>query len=425
MPEGLSRRSLIRYALLASAGAGATAFTVLHGAADPRPARSAPGPDRKISDSYTDFRGVRSDCAVTVLEGFVPVDQELPWDTTDRWRLCAGALAGQRAGSSFNSYNGLHNSLEVITVEFESDLTELGIHFTNRGNMCCWVTVDDQLISTGPIFAILPDGECSVHVTTPFSPGTKHTWKIGLPKGYWRGLSTNRDAAFVPTPRKFQLAMVSASIIQGVEVQNAAGPGLAGELSSWSPAGQIEMRCGIDVWRMAQAATGYGAEGDGFGSAGLFGSDERISALAAIPGLDAIAVWDTGLSDDTSSPAAIAGLIDAAQSCWTAMNRAQPGVPLIVIGFHRPTANLIGTGLDTANTRLKEAAERHTGVTAFIDAFNESPITGTGRDGSPAYDGNADLLVASDGVHLTAAGAQVMGEFFAQKIGDVLVPAKG
>lgn len=425
MTEQLSRRNLLRYALLAASGAGATAFAILQEGDDPPVPHNATARQRRISDSYTKFRGIRSDCTVSVLSGFAPADQQLPWDTAGRWRLCAGTLAGQHGGSSFNSYDGIHNSLEVITLEFESDLTELGIHFTNRGNMCCWVSVDDQLIGADPIFATVPDGDCSVRIATPFSPGTTRTWRIGLPKGYWRGLSTNRDAELAPTSRNFQLAMVAASIIQGVEIQNAVGPGIAGELSAWSPAGQMEMRNGLDVWRMAQAATGYCAEGDGLGAAGLYGSDERISALASIAGLDAMAVWDTGLSEDTGSPAAISKLIDAAGSCWTAMNHAQPGVPLIVIGFHRPSVNLIGTGLDIANSKLKEAAVGHRGVTAFIDAFNESPITGTGHDGSPAYDGNADSLVASDGVHLTAAGARVMGEFFGQKIGEVLIPVKG
>jgi hypothetical protein len=411
----------MRYALLTASGAAATAFSVLGHRTDIAPAPTGEKRQRRISDSYTSFRGVRSDCTVSVLGGFAPAEQEFPWDTAGRWRICAGAPVGQHGGSCFNSYDGIQRSLEVITVEFESDLTELRIHFTNRANMCCWATVDDQLIGAEPIFALVPDGDCTILIATPFTPDRTRTWRIGLPKTYWRGLSTNPDARLSATPRRFRLAMVSASIIQGIEIQNAVGPGVAGELSAWSPAGQLEMRNGIDVWRMAQAATGYRADG-GVGAAGHFGSQERIAALSSIPAVDAMVVWDTGLSEDTSSPAVISDLIEAAQSCWTAMNRAQPGVPLIVIGFHRPSTTLIGTGLNTANTELRAAAAGHPGVTAFIDAFDESPITGTGRDGAPAHDGNADTLIASDGVHLTAAGAEAMGEFFGLKIGEVSIP---
>lgn len=424
MVKQISRRDLMRYGL-GITGVSAAAYFIIN--ADTEAETSAVGSTekRKVSTRYTEFLGVRSDCPTTVLSGYVPYDQELPWNTPDQWRTCAGVVAGQNGGSGINCYDGIPHSCEVTTLEFRSDLTELGLHFTNRSNKSCWVTVDDQLISAGPIFAALPDGECSVRVATNFSPGTMRKWRIGLPIGPWRGLSTNREAKLVPTARAFQLAFVSASIIQGIEIQNAAGPGIAGDISPWSPAGQLEIRCGIDVWRMAQAGTGYNAEGPGFGPAGLFGSKERISALASIPSPDLMVVWDTGLSDDTKSPEAIERLVDSAQSCWTAMNQAQPDVPLIVIGTFKPTDKLIGTGLDVANTKLKAAAARHRGVTAFIDVFNESPVKGTGHDQSPSSDGTADSLIASDGIHLTAEGAEVMGEFFARKIGDVLIPMRG
>lgn len=423
MAKQISRRDVIRYGL-GLTSVGAAAYFMVDADTEAKAPAVGALPKRKISTRYSNFRGVRSDCLVTVVSDYVPYEQELPWSTTDQWRICAGAVAGQTGGSAINCYDGIPHSCEVTTVEFQSDLTELGLHFTNRNNKSCWVTVDDQLISAGPIFAVLPDGECSVRITTNFSPGTMRKWRIGLPIGPWRGLSTNREARLVPTDRSFQLAFVSASIIQGIEIEDAAGPGIAGDISPWSPAGQLEMRCGIDVWRLAQAGTGYRAEGPGFGPVGLFGSPERISALASLSGLDAMVVWDTGLSDDTKSPEAIDRLVDSAQSCWAAMNKAQPGVPLIVIGTFKPSDKLIGTGLDAANTKIRAAAASHPGVTAYVDMFNESPIRGTGRTNSPSYDGNADSLIATDGIHLTADGAQVVGEFFARKIGDVLIPMK-
>lgn len=423
MAKQISRRDLMRYGL-GAAGAGAAAFFIINADTEAEVPTNGPPQKRRISSNYTEFRGTRSDCQATVQSGYVPYDQELPWNTPDQWRICAGKVAGQIGGSGVNCYDGISRSCEVTTVEFRSDLTKLGLHFTNRNNKSCWVTVDDQLISSGPIFAALPDGECSISIETNFSPGTMRKWRIGLPIGPWRGLSTNREAKLVSTAPAFRLAFVSASIIQGVEIQNAAGPGIAGDISPWSPAGQLEIRCGIDVWRMAQAGTGYRSEGPGLGPAGLFGSTERISALASIPDLDAMVVWDTGLSEDTDSPEAVERLVDSAAACWSAMNQAQPDVPLIVIGTFKPTDKLIGTGLDVANTRIQAAAEKHRGVTAYIDVFNECPIRGTGHDDSPSGDGNADSLIANDGIHLTAEGAQVIGEFFARKIGDVLIPMK-
>ena len=65
---------------------------------------------------------------------------------------------------------------------------------------------------------------------------------------------------------------------------------------------------------------------------------------------------------------------------------------------------------------MRNAANASPAVAAFLDLRNPQIITGTGNAGSPQNDGNADVFLAADNLHLLHAGSR----YYAQKLAALL-----
>ena len=63
------------------------------------------------------------------------------------------------------------------------------------------------------------------------------------------------------------------------------------------------------------------------------------------------------------------------------------------------------------------AAAAPRNVVGYIDSVGGSWITGTGKVGATAGDGNGDLLIANDGVHPSPAGH----DYYARRIGQTIL----
>ena len=89
-----------------------------------------------------------------------------------------------------------------------------------------------------------------------------------------------------------------------------------------------------------------------------------------------------------------------------------PGVPIFAFGAFYGSAP--GESGYTAENAKIEAVCAETGATYLSTS---GWVNGTGKDGSPANNGNADILIKSDGIHPMAG---IGGDFFAARCADAI-----
>lgn len=97
-----------------------------------------------------------------------------------------------------------------------------------------------------------------------------------------------------------------------------------------------------------------------------------------------------GINDDTS------GLETELDTYFTAIRNVRPTMPVFALGPWSPSDTYRSSQAPKANL-IKLAAESHN--ITYLDNISEPWITGTGSDTGPMGDGNADLMIGSDGVH--------------------------
>lgn len=202
------------------------------------------------------------------------------------------------------------------------------------------------------------------------------------------------------TPARFTVGVVSDSMFdkctQAVCLSRAAVPTLA-RLTGWR------------VWNLAEGGTGYLSKSSGpsYGSfvPSVFGSDRRLAAVARAP-LDLLLV--NGSFNDAPVAAYSAEAHRAAVDAYLDdLARIRPDLPVVLVGIEplgRYQASYWDTRSRTMNATLAATVGRHPNVIGFIDPYTDRWLTGTGSITAPKGDGNQDVYVGTDGVHLSVAG---------------------
>lgn len=375
---------------------------------------------RPIAASYRPLKGVTSAITSTLSSGETTADTFYAWNNAiGRYRYVGCQLvpfSDPTLGVNFNVGLNASTVANAIEVEFWSNATSVRVNFYNGGKQDVWAVVDDMRISDGTYqHADFGDGFCTWTLTQ--STAVWRKWRLGISATTFRGLGTNSGATMVPTAKGFQLAVIGDSYVAGgISTANAVGPGNTGSISAGALFGEFSQETGLDVWRAAVVGTGY-VNGGSYGANGTYGSAARMNAFAAIPKLDAVVVWSTA-NDKPYTPA---NVVAAAQSMWSAVHAARPNTPLIVVGPE--CTGWPDADMDAMNDALRAAAGTHADVMAYVDLRNNNFMSGTGFDGSPQNNGNADVFISSDGSHLTHPGARYWGQNIARLLGTVMIPS--
>jgi hypothetical protein len=96
-----------------------------------------------------------------------------------------------------------------------------------------------------------------------------------------------------------------------------------------------------------------------------------------------------------------------------------PNAKLICVGVQPEPTSLAGAAFATVNAGVAAAASAY-GV-PLIDWYNSDIITGSGNSGSLASNGNADIMIYSDGVHpVPGPGTDYEGRWLAAQISALL-----
>ena len=172
-----------------------------------------------------------------------------------------------------------------------------------------------------------------------------------------------------------------------------------------SPAYHMMLATGWDVYEMSEASTGYVNNGGGTQGRTPYGEATR---LAYINTFDIDAMLVVGSINDNGS----VGSVQAAVTAFlTATAALRPTMPVIVAGAEPVIA--AGTSLPSTyaqvNDAVRTAALAAPNVTKFIDWFVEDWLTGNGRVGATAGNGNQDWYIGADGLHLNIPGSRYIG----------------
>lgn len=357
------------------------------------------------------IRGIDVTVTATVTSGYTAADTYWQWDQMSGHARVCGALLSAAGGPTlgWNNISGIApagNGNNGFDVEFWTSATTVRFWFYSGGKPDYWVMVDDMRIRPGWDYANVADGTCTLTIT---KDATRRKVRVGLPASALAGFGVNAGAVCSPSTPGFQLAIIGDSYIQGQSI-----PAEGGYVTAGTVAGELAQETGWDIWRLAHSGSGYLAQGDVATSSGPYGSPARMAALAALPALDAILVWSS-VNDQAQTPAAVAA---AAMSLWAAIKAARPSTPIIVTGLE--SGWLANTALDPINTALRTAAAASPAVAAFLDLRSPQIITGTGNVGNIQNDGNADVFLAADNLHLLHAGSR----YYAQKLAALMAQSQ-
>lgn len=345
------------------------------------------------------------------------------WDAlANKVRYVGSALTAYDGTYGCNVQAGLGNTaLAPICIEFYGNPTDFRLHYYSFSKGDVAVMVDEKR-ALSPVNAYHyngADGDVTLQITQ--GSAVHHKYRIWIHNTIFKGISFNTGAKLVATQQGVQLAVIGDSmIVAGIPIDNSVAAGVQGMIGAGSTFGEFAQRTGIDVWPMGGSGTGY-INQSGYSTAGPYGSTARVAALAALPALDAILVWGTA-NDVTSGGSGNAAVVAAAQALWTSIGTARSTTPLYVAGVERlgPT----NADYNSLNNALKAAALAHAYVDGFIDIYNPGFVYGTGKDGTPTSDGNADVFLSSDSAHPTHQGAEYWASNLAKLLGGrIMIPA--
>lgn len=302
-------------------------------------------------------------------------------------------------------YVGTNASVKNVDVTFTITARRFAIAFRGTRKHDAMVWLNGRPVAAQPLRA-QSSGDSSyslnwVVVTLPARATTRVRFAGPLT---FTGVDTaGADRAVVKaTPPPFTVGVVSDSMLdkctQAVCMSRAAVPTL-GRMTGWR------------VWNLAEGGTGYlsdsSAPSYGTFVSSRFGSDRRLAAVARAP-IDLLLVNGSFNDAPVGSYSAEAHRA-AVDDYLDDLARVRPDLPVVLVGIEplgRYQASYWDTRSRTMNATLAATVGRHPNVIGFIDPYTDRWLTGTGSIAAPKGDGNQDVYVGTDGVHLSVAGVR-------------------
>lgn len=318
-------------------------------------------------------------------------------------------LASAKTGSNIASasrggeYAGTNASVKNVDVTFTITARRFAIAFRGTRKHDAMVWLNGRPVAARPLRAQSSGDSIYalnwVVVVLPARATTRVRFAGPLA---FTGVDTpgSEKAVIRATPPPFTVGVVSDSMFdhcaQALCMSRAAVPTL-GRLTGWR------------VWNLAEGGTGYlsNSSARSYGSfvSSRFGSDRRLAAVARAP-LDLLIV--NGSFNDAPLGSYSAEAHRAAVDAYLdALARIRPGLPVVLVGIEplgRYQTSYWDERSRTMNATLAASVGRHPNVIAFIDPYTDRWLTGTGSIVDPRGDGNQDVYVGTDGLHLSVAG---------------------
>lgn len=303
------------------------------------------------------------------------------WPECDRFTRQNGALTLTDAGSA--GANFLDGSLTRAAYdrEFWLDGKHVTIMYSAFAGGDFHVYINDQPVTADPQ-KITATGAFLMDI--PFAEEGLYKIRITTANCDILQILSEKTESVYPAKKRFNLGILADSWGQG-----STGY-LAGAIPHW-----VGHATGFAIWRNCQGGTGYHNVTVGGSDFTPFGSPSRIAALAK-QSLDAILIYGSFNDGDQAA----ATLHADATACFAAIEKAMPGIPVVVAGwqpYYNGDANA-----DSNSEGVRTAALAAPNVRGYIDwrgkigdREDHKWITGTGTIGTPKGDGTGDVLIYS------------------------------
>jgi hypothetical protein len=254
-----------------------------------------------------------------------------------------------------------------------------------------WIWVDGQPTTAGPVASTAAASNSLHWLRLTWGTARLRRVTIYRENADWGMLVCGFIDTVSPAPRP-------ATSLWVLGDSYAAGSNATTSLQGWPFT--LGRMLGAEVYCAAQPGTGYTT-----GATTGYGAAARIARMSGIA-----PTWILLAGSINDGPATNAGLAAAAASAMSAWKAASPTSRLAVMSV-QDNAGTMSAG-NIANDATVAAAATAAGAAVIARPVAENWITGTGRSGATANDGNADVFVASDGIHLTTAGH----DYYARKM---------
>ncbi|WP_311053054.1 SGNH/GDSL hydrolase family protein [Rhodococcus qingshengii] len=292
-----------------------------------------------------------------------------------------------------------------FAVEFDFYGTSFAIPFKNRqaNSAYFWTFVDGQPATAGPTNeATTSSGNFSAYYQQTFSAPAWRRIRVYMWLADFGGVIVGPTDSISPTRKPpVTVALYGDSWIDSATGAASVLTGVA------HTAGRI---LGWELFHCGQGGTGY--DNPGAASHAAYTDAARLDGLAST-GADIVVI--SGSSNDDSRPV----LTTQPAALYAAIAARMPKAKIIVVG--PPSLGTTVPSGRAANVPvIKAAALAAPNVVAFIDPIAGTWITGTGKSGATTGVGNADIMVATDGIHPSQAGHEYYGRREAELILEVL-----
>lgn len=196
------------------------------------------------------------------------------------------------------------------------------------------------------------------------------------------------------------------------------GAGGTGITAGW-PVTMGEV-CGFkELWNGSESSTGYVAVSGTVAGSQTF--QQRIESLIPqMGGVPDIVVILGGYNDNTGNGISNAATKAAAKACYQKIRELAPHCDLFVVGVQNVN-NTESSQTQSIRDAVAEVNAAAAGtVTAFFDTRSATDpwVTGTGKVGATTGNGNADVVIAGDGIHPYQEGHDYYGQRVGRAIRD-------
>ncbi len=286
-----------------------------------------------------------------------------------------------------------------------------------------------RAVATYPAFWVFVDGQPATSAPVQLSglsPGSLYRYRIRFNNAAdsaarlrririymsladFGGIEFEPTAAIIPAPSTSpKIALYGDSWVEG-----ALNPVPFTQVIA-SAFGQM---FGAVTYICGQGGTGFLADG-GDGTKAAYTDATRLAALAAT-GADVVLIM--GSQNDVSSSST--SVQSAASAVITAVQAAMPNAKIILCGVQPNAASLasLNSNLNYRNPNDGVAAAAAAAGLPFIDLLKSGWVYGSGYQGNTQGDGNADILIGTDGTHPTPGlGTDVFARLLAEQVGLLL-----
>lgn len=273
--------------------------------------------------------------------------------------------------------------------EFDYYGADLALYFRNAisAGSYFWVWVNGQPATAAPVASTASAANNAYWYRLTWAAAAQRRVRIYVAGADYGGVAVQPTDSISATGKpNYSILVLGDSYTDGTGATN--------QLTSYPVT--LGRMLDVELFQCGIGGTGYVQPGSGV----PYGDATRINPIGTLRPDE---VWFVGsINDSTYTSTQVS---TNAVAAWNAVKAASPNSIIRVCGVQANSGSMSAANI--ANNNALKAAAQAAGYSWF-DPIGEGWITGSGHVGATAGNGNADIMVWTDGVHPSQAGHDYM-----------------